>query len=212
MRRGTEAEENHAIWRQLDLNIAETEHDHASSAGSAEAFAPYRALMPLIFDVAETMAKASAAPYQKLKRYAPSLLPHRSIAPLPLADASLRGAGSWTSARSCPPTCASTRRTRPRPRPPSRPSRSRLRHVCIAGPSLRRAHPHSAALPVASPCAHTPRDAAPHRSVPQCSLHLPSGLYHHLLTSSHSTMPAAPRPSWPSLTISPSRAGGMATP
>lgn len=79
MRRGTEAEENHAIWRQLDLNIAETEHaDHASSAGSAEAFAPYRALMPLIFDVAETMAKASAAPYQKLKRCAPSLLPHRS--------------------------------------------------------------------------------------------------------------------------------------
>ena len=73
MRRGTEdagAEENHVIWRQLDLHIAEAEHEASpiSRSHSVEAFAPYKALMPLVFDVAETMAKANATPFQKLKR------------------------------------------------------------------------------------------------------------------------------------------------
>lgn len=70
MRRGTEAEENHAVWRQLDLNVAEHEHDAPHNAAIVEAFAPYRAAMPLVFDVAETLAKASATPFPKLKRCA----------------------------------------------------------------------------------------------------------------------------------------------
>lgn len=73
MRRGTEgagAEENHVIWRQLDLHISEAEHEASpvSRSHSVEAFAPYKVLMPLMFDVAETMAKANATPFQKLKR------------------------------------------------------------------------------------------------------------------------------------------------
>lgn len=58
------AEDNHAVWRQLDIHIA----DGDERSVMPPAFSPYKAQMPLLFDVAETLAKAGNAPYSKFKR------------------------------------------------------------------------------------------------------------------------------------------------
>lgn len=81
MRRSAEAggaEENLAIWRQLDLHVAEIESEASKAAHPA--FGPFKAQMPLLFDVAETMAKAGATPYSKFKRYNRARSLHRSSA------------------------------------------------------------------------------------------------------------------------------------
>lgn len=71
MRRGAEpvgAEENFDVWRQLELHIAEG--DELGSKKPIPGFAPYKAQMPLLFDVAETLAKSPETPYSKFRRCA----------------------------------------------------------------------------------------------------------------------------------------------